>query len=83
MLKHMQPVSLNTPPPMEPDHPEPLPPVRGRGFLLERLLTVNALVSMLMLSWSFLVLRRPARARRAWHALCRRFPGFVGGTPAP
>jgi hypothetical protein len=83
MLKGMEPPIINTPLPEEPDQPEPLPPARGRGFLLERLLTINALVSLLLLSWSFLVIRRPARAQAAWRAFCRRFPAFVGGTTPP
>jgi hypothetical protein len=77
----MEPMDIDAPPPLEPDQPEPLPPVKGRGFLLERLLTVNALISLLMLTWSFLVLRRPARARIAWQRLCRRVPWLLGGTP--
>lgn len=73
---------LPAPPPLEPDHPEPLPPARGRGFLLERLLSFNGLVSLLMLSWSALVLRRPALARNTWRAVRRRFPKFVGEATA-
>lgn len=79
--QHMEPIDINAPPPLEPDQPEPLPPAKGHGFLLERLLTINALVSALMLSWSFLVLRRPARARTAWQVVCRRFPSLVGAAP--
>ena len=61
------------------DRPSPLPPVRGRGFVLERLLTLNAVVSVLILSWSALVLRKPVLAQRAWAGFCKRFSWLVGG----
>jgi hypothetical protein len=62
------------------ERPDPLPAVRGRGFLLERLLTVNTVVSLALLSWSALVLRRPALARTAWRSVRRKFPRLVGGS---
>ena len=52
--------------------------VRGGAFLMERLITVNALISLVMLTWSALVLRKPDRARQAWQHLRRAWPGLVG-----
>jgi hypothetical protein len=61
-----------------PEQEDPAPRVRGGAFLMERLITVNALVSVLMLAWSALVLRKPDRARQAWQYLRRAWPGLVG-----
>ena len=69
-------------PPVEVDEPDPLPPARGRGFLAERLLSVNGLVSLTMLSWSAVALRRPALARAAILALRRRAPWLIDGRAA-
>ncbi|MGH2391147.1 MAG: hypothetical protein ACRDIE_23370 [Chloroflexota bacterium] len=70
---------LPTPPdPGLADHPEPLPPARGRGFLAERLLSVNSLVSVIMLSWSVAVLRRPSLLRAALNAARRYAPWLLG-----
>lgn len=72
--------SLPQPPdPEVADHPEPLPPARGRGFLAERLLSINSLVSLTMLTWSVAVWRRPALLRRALQAAHRYVPWLVGG----
>jgi hypothetical protein len=81
MIGGMDPTASTLPAP-EQDEPIPLPPARGRGFLMERLFTVNALVSLGMLAWSAMILRNPRLARRTWQALRRAFPGFVGGEPS-
>ena len=66
------------PDPGLPDHPEPLPPARGRGFLAERLLSINSLVSLAMLGWSVAVLRRPALLHTALRAAQRVAPRVLG-----
>ena len=72
---------LPTPPePDLPDHPEPLPPARGRGFLAERLLSMNTLVSLTMLGWSVAVLRRPALLHNTVRGLQRHAPWLVGAS---
>src|SRR5260370_7035978 len=58
--------------------PMPLPAARGRGFLAERLLSINSLVSLLLLGWSAAVLRRPELAWGAVRWLRRHFPWLVG-----
>jgi hypothetical protein len=73
---------MNTglPPPPEPglpDHPEPLPPARGRGFLAERLLSINSVVSVIMLGWSVAVLRRPSLLRAVLRAARRSMPWLL------
>ncbi|HVA88528.1 MAG TPA: hypothetical protein VNL71_01675 [Chloroflexota bacterium] len=73
---------MPTPPdPGLPDHPEPLPPARGRGFLAERLLSINSLVSLAMLGWSVAVLRRPGLLWNALRAIRRLAPWLVGDKP--
>src|SRR5260370_11374217 len=64
-----------------PDQPTPLNPARGHGIVAERLVSLNGLISLIMLSWSFVVLRKPAVLRRALSNLQRRFPRIVGGNP--
>lgn len=65
--------------PVEVDEPDPLPPARGRGFLAERLLSVNGLVSLAMLAWSAIALRRPSLARGALATFRRRAPWLLYG----
>lgn len=69
------------PDPGLPDHPEPLPPARGRGFLAERLLSINSLVSLAMLSWSVAVLRRPGLLPSVLRIVRRLAPWLVGDKP--
>ncbi|HXT37592.1 MAG TPA: hypothetical protein VN837_18610 [Chloroflexota bacterium] len=72
------------PPPPDPglpDHPEPLPPARGRGFLAERLLSINSLVSLAMLSCSVAVLRRPGLLPSVLRTVRRLAPWLVGDKP--
>lgn len=70
----------HSPDPGVPDSPEPLPPARGSGIYAERLLSINGLVSLIMLSWSMLILRRPGLARHVVASLGRRFPWLVDGS---
>ncbi|MGH2411479.1 MAG: hypothetical protein ACRDGS_14105 [Chloroflexota bacterium] len=73
---------MPTPPdPDLPDHPEPLPPARGRGFLAERLLSINSLVSLAMLSWSVAALRRPGLLPSVLRTVRRLAPWLVGDKP--
>ena len=74
-MERLPPVS----PLVEVDEPDPLPPARGRGFLTERMLSVNGLVSLAMLAWSALALRRPALARDAIATFRRRTPWVIYG----
>ena len=74
----MEPTLPIPPDPGVPDEPMPLPAARGRGFLAERLLSINSLVSLLLLSWSAAVLRRPELAWGAVRWLRRHFPWLVG-----
>ena len=64
-----------------PDQPEPLPPARGHGIVAERLISVNGVISLLLLSWGAMALRRPDRARRVWLGLWRRVPWLIGQDP--
>ena len=76
-------MNAGLPPPPEPDlpdHPEPLPPARGHGLLAERLLSMNSLVSLAMLSWSVAVLRRPALLHNTVCGLQRHVPWLVGAS---
>jgi hypothetical protein len=64
-----------------PDEPEPLPPARGHGIVAERLISINGLISLLLLSWGALALRRPDLTRRVLLGLWRRVPWLVGQDP--
>ncbi|MDB5057720.1 MAG: hypothetical protein JWO59_1192 [Chloroflexi bacterium] len=64
-----------------PDQPEPLPPARGHGIVAERLISVNGLISVLMLSWALIALRNPKIPRRLIRSFWRRFPRIVGSIP--
>lgn len=68
------------PEPGLPDHPEPLPPARGRGFLAERLLSINSLVSLAMLGWSVAVLRRPSLLHNTLRGVRRHASWLVGAS---
>jgi hypothetical protein len=47
----------------------------------ERLISVNGLISLLLLSWGALALRRPDLVRRVGLGLWRRLPWLVGREP--
>jgi hypothetical protein len=64
--------------PLVPDRPEPLKPAAGHGIVTERLVSMNGLISLLMLLWGAAVLRNPALLRAVLSGLCRRFPWLVG-----
>ena len=70
----------HSPDPEVPDSPQPLPPARGSGIYAERLLSINGLVSLIMLIWSAVILCKPGVGRRAVAAAVRRFPWFVYGS---
>jgi hypothetical protein len=64
-----------------PDQPVPLNGARGHGIVAERLVSVNGLISLIMLSWSLVVLRRPTILHRLIYGFWRRFPLIVGSSP--
>jgi hypothetical protein len=69
------------PPPPEPlvaDHPEPLIPAAGHGIVAERLVSMNGLISLVMLIWSAVVLRNPALFRARVARFGQQFPWLVG-----
>jgi hypothetical protein len=71
------------PDPLLPDRPEPLKPAAGHGIVAERLVSVNGLISLLMLMWSATVLRKPAILRGTLSSLHRRFPWLVSTKRRP
>jgi hypothetical protein len=78
----MDPTAVPPPPdPGLPDEPVPLPPARGHGIVAERLISLNGLISLLLLCWGALALRRPDLVRRAGLGLWRWLPWLVGREP--
>jgi hypothetical protein len=63
------------------DKPVPLIPAQDKGIVAERLVSINGLISLVILSWSALVLVKPAVLRKAIQGVARRCPSIVGFSP--
>jgi hypothetical protein len=51
------------------------------NLVAERLVSINGLISLIMLSWSAVTLAHPAMLRRVIHGFWRRWPWIVGEKP--
>ncbi len=51
------------------------------SLVAERLVSINGLISLIMLSWSTFALMKPATLRRMILAFWRRWPWLVGAKP--
>lgn len=64
-----------------PDQPIPFDPARGHGLVAERLVSVNGLISLVLLSGSAMALWGPAKSRALLDGIWRRCPWLVRAQP--